>query len=195
MAARRSLAPALNRLLTQRAPRQARSIFPALAARHSQQRAISPHSSTRTFSHSSICADTNPKTSSGASDAATNPSPPDITPYTYSEIQALSSNRSASRILIDVREPAELRASGRIPGAQSLPINSNPDGLFLPADEFEDRFGFPKPGSGSELVFYCKAGVRSRAAARVAQMAGWERVGEYGGSFVDWEGNGGEVER
>ena len=29
----------------------------------------------------------------------------------------------------------------------------------------------------------------------MAKMAGWERVGEYAGSWVDWEGRGGEVFR
>jgi rhodanese-related sulfurtransferase len=40
-------------------------------------------------------------------------------------------------------------------------------------------------------VFYCKAGVRSRAAAELARQAGWEKVGEYPGSWLDWEKNGG----
>jgi rhodanese-related sulfurtransferase len=48
-----------------------------------------------------------------------------------------------------------------------------------------------------EVVFYCKAGVRSRAAARLAR--GWEgegvRVGEYKGSWVEWVGRGGVVEQ
>jgi len=85
-----------------------------------------------------------------------------------------------------------------------------------------ERFGFRRPGSGSsaapgssseaaaavadkeggvqdvtEVVFYCKAGVRSRAAARLAR--GWEgegvRVGEYKGSWVEWVGRGGVVEQ
>lgn len=29
----------------------------------------------------------------------------------------------------------------------------------------------------------------------MAKMAGWDRVGEYGGSWVDWEGRGGEIAR
>jgi len=83
-----------------------------------------------------------------------------------------------------------------------------------------ERFGFRRPGGSSaagsssvsateaadkeggerdvtEVVFYCKAGVRSRAAARLAR--GWEgegvRVGEYKGSWVEWVGRGGVVEQ
>lgn len=40
-----------------------------------------------------------------------------------------------------------------------------------------------------EVVFYCKAGIRSRAAARMAWEGGWRGVGEYGGSWVDWVEN------
>ncbi len=43
-------------------------------------------------------------------------------------------------------------------------------------------------------MFYCRAGVRSRAAAGLAKQAGWENVSEYAGSWLDWEKNGGERE-
>ena len=42
-------------------------------------------------------------------------------------------------------------------------------------------------------MFYCKAGVRSRAAAGMAREAGWN-AGEYTGSWLDWEKNGGAKE-
>jgi rhodanese-related sulfurtransferase len=35
-----------------------------------------------------------------------------------------------------------------------------------------DRFGFAKPPKGKEVVFFCKAGVRSSAAAGIARQAG-----------------------
>jgi len=83
----------------------------------------------------------------------------------------------------------------------------------LPEEEFEERFGFGKPlaekpragmegeegddGPGErEVVFYCRSGVRSKAAAGLAVQAGYEGVGEYRGSWVDWvekEGGGGRV--
>lgn len=76
-----------------------------------------------------------------------------------------------------------------------MPITSAPDSFHITADEFEDRFGFPRPPKDSEVVFYCKAGVRSRAAAGLARDAGWTRVGEYPGSWLDWAGKGGDVQR
>ena len=74
-------------------------------------------------------------------------------------------------------------------------MTSNPDSFHIAAEEFEDRFGFPRPVADGEAVFYCKAGVRSRAAAGLARDAGWTRVGEYPGSWLDWEKKGGKVER
>ncbi|KAG5299901.1 rhodanese domain-containing protein [Histoplasma capsulatum] len=112
-------------------------------------------------------------------------------------------------ILIDVREPAELRATGIIPTAQNIPIGTHPDALFLPPDEFLTRFGFAKPkakesssssssssspgeGEKPDIVFYCKAGVRARAMAALAVQAGYHprRLGVYDGSWLDWEKKG-----
>lgn len=102
-------------------------------------------------------------------------------------------------ILVDVREPAELTATGIIPSAVSVPLGSQPDALFLTPEEFETRFGFPKPGESSQdpVVFYCKAGVRARTAAQLAVQAGYDpsRVGIYEGSWTEWAKKGGKVEK
>ncbi|MCJ1381196.1 hypothetical protein MMC17_004305 [Xylographa soralifera] len=131
-------------------------------------------------------------TSSTTSKPSTTPSPP-IKPYTYEDILSLTHTPAPHTLLIDVRTPAET-AHGRIPTAQELDITAHPDGLFLSGEEFEERFGWPKPDMGVELVFYCKAGVRSRVAARMARERGW-RVGEFAGSWEEWVGRGGRVER
>ena len=123
-------------------------------------------------------------------------SPPQSTLYTFSDIQTLAQSPDPNRIIIDVREPGELKSTGKIPGSYNLPISSAADGFFLPAEEFEERFGWEKPGQDDEVIFYCKAGVRSRAAARLAGQAGFGgKIGEFPGSWIEWEGSGGEVER
>ncbi|KAK5020439.1 hypothetical protein LTR60_000513 [Cryomyces antarcticus] len=109
-------------------------------------------------------------------------------------IKSFASFPSPDRILIDVREPHEFKP-GRIPGSINIPIASQPDALFLGEEEFEDRFGFGKPDKSKEVVFYCKAGVRSSAAAGMAAQAGYTKVGEYRGSWLDWEKKGGEAEK
>ena len=188
--------------------------------------------------------------------------PPKPKSYTFEEIQSITSSPKPSKsspsqtLIIDVREPAELASTGCIPGAVHMPIKSNPDAVYLSREDFEDRFGFVKPGSVSlgmggeegegeeeentpataghggadasadlgvggyagggggggsdggagegegeavkEVVFYCKAGVRSRFAAQMAAGdGGWKgvRVGEMGGGMDEWVGRGGGVER
>ncbi len=116
--------------------------------------------------------------------------------YTFSEIQTLAESPDPKRILIDVREPSELQSTGKIPGSYNLPISSGPDAFFLPAEEFEERFGWQKPGEEAEVIFYCKAGVRSRAAASLAGQAGFGgKIGEFPGSWIEWEANGGKAEK
>jgi rhodanese-related sulfurtransferase len=62
----------------------------------------------------------------------------------------------------------------------------------LNEEEFEDRFGLAKPKAVEEVVFYCKAGVRSKAAAQFARQIGYRVVSEYPGSWIDWVKHGGE---
>lgn len=96
-----------------------------------------------------------------------------------------------------MRERSEIAETGRIPGSENVPIQTAPDFAFVDAAEFETRFGFPRPTAEQEVVFYCKAGVRSRAAARLAREGrfGGPRVGEFPGSWGEWVARGGEVER
>ncbi|KAF2154298.1 Rhodanese-like protein [Myriangium duriaei CBS 260.36] len=115
-------------------------------------------------------------------------------PYEFDAVQSLSSNSPPDTILIDVREPSEY-AEGHIPGAINIPVKSQPEALMLAEDEFEDRFGFEKPQPDVHTVFYCRAGVRSRAAAQIAERAGYKDVGDYSGSWLDWTANGGKVAR
>jgi rhodanese-related sulfurtransferase len=114
--------------------------------------------------------------------------------YTFSDIKTLSSAPTPDTILIDTREPAELETTGTIPSSINIPIKSQPDSFFISAEEFEDRFGFDRPEKGTAVVFYCRSGVRSRAAAELARQAGWRNIAEYTGSWLDWEKNGGKRE-
>lgn len=121
-------------------------------------------------------------------------------------MKELISAPTPSRLLVDVREPAEVAQSGRIPGSVLMPINSNPDAVYLDPEDFEEEFGFEKPGfkedgtpqGPEEVVFYCRIGVRSKVAMQQALgEGGWKgiRAGEYGGGMIEWAGKGGEVER
>ncbi|KAI1265773.1 Rhodanese-like domain-containing protein [Xylariaceae sp. FL1019] len=111
--------------------------------------------------------------------------------WSFEEIKDLQDPKIT---IIDVREPGELKQTGHIPKAVNIPITTYPDSFHITPEDFEDRFGFTRPGPEDEVVFYCKAGVRSRAAAGIAREAGWKNVGEYPGSWVEWAGKGGDIE-
>ncbi|KIW83154.1 hypothetical protein Z517_02398 [Fonsecaea pedrosoi CBS 271.37] len=122
--------------------------------------------------------------------------PQPSTLYTFADMQSLTSHPAPNRVIIDVREPSELKSTGKIPGAQNLPIKSAADGFFLGPDEFEERFGWEKPTAQDEVIFYCKAGVRSRAAAGLAAQAAFGgKISEFPGSWIEWAEKGGEVEK
>ncbi|KAH7084189.1 Rhodanese-like domain-containing protein [Paraphoma chrysanthemicola] len=110
--------------------------------------------------------------------------------YSYEDIISILKTPTSSPLLIDVREPHEY-AANTIPTAINIPVSSQPDALMLSEEDFEDRFGMPKPELDKEVVFFCKAGVRSRAMAGLARQAGYTNVGEYPGSWLDWERRGG----
>lgn len=97
--------------------------------------------------------------------------------------------------IVDVREPAELHQSGTIPNAINIPVTSEPDALFLPDDVFAARLGLEKPALDTQMIMFCKAGVRSRTAAVIARAAGYTHVCEYPGSWNDWSARGGSVQK
>ncbi|QSZ34021.1 hypothetical protein DSL72_005601 [Monilinia vaccinii-corymbosi] len=115
--------------------------------------------------------------------------------YSFTDIQKLSSSPQPRTHIIDVRTPLEVQQTGRIPTSLNISITTHPDAFSISEEEFEDRFGFERPAKGDACVFYCKAGVRSRAAAEIARGNGWERVGEFEGSWIEWSEKGGQVEK
>lgn len=65
--------------------------------------------------------------------------------------------------------------------------------------DFNREAGYGKEGQKrrgvEEVIFYCKAGVRSRAAARMAREWVGVKAGDMKGGWMEWEERGGEVER
>ncbi|CDR44289.1 CYFA0S14e01706g1_1 [Cyberlindnera fabianii] len=106
-------------------------------------------------------------------------------PYSYEDIKALITNPDPNKLIVDVREPAEYK-DGAIPTAVNIPYKSTPGALDLSPEEFEEVFKFKKPSKDKELIFYCLAGVRSTAAADLAQIFGYTKLGNYKGSWEDW---------
>lgn len=101
--------------------------------------------------------------------------------YDYNKVKNIPKNT----LLIDVREPDEY-AAGAIPGAKNLPLSSLEKTLKLSADAFKQQIGYSKPDKSQEIVFYCKAGVRSTNASNIAEQLGYSEIGNYKGSWNDW---------
>ena len=91
-------------------------------------------------------------------------------------------------LLIDVRGEDEVRATGALTeDAVTVPLPELVNQAFLlPEEDWEDRFGFPKPSLESTLVFSCKAGVRSDQAAQLAMEAGYMKVINHLGGADEW---------
>lgn len=81
----------------------------------------------------------------------------------------------------DVREPHELADTGRIPGAVSMPLNSNPNAIFLAPELFYRTFGFIKPGTSRAEAMIPETGegeakkADSAAAAAVGSREGVDK--------------------
>ncbi|KAL9600041.1 MAG: hypothetical protein Q9219_003411 [cf. Caloplaca sp. 3 TL-2023] len=133
---------------------------------------------------------------------------------TFEQLKSYSQTPTPSRLLIDLREPTEQTISGKIPNSVTMPLNSNPDAVYMAPDDFYDAFGFEKPGSAGqveeakedgksgeevdEVVFYCRVGVRSKVAMQMALGdGGWEgvKVSHYEPGMIGWEQKGGPIER
>ena len=90
-----------------------------------------------------------------------------------------------TQTLKDREADAGLNSEGDASGVDSAAVN-------------QEAMGGRGNGEGEgveEVIFYCKAGVRSRAAARMAREWQGVRVGEMRGGWMEWEGRGGEAER
>eukprot|EP00948_MAST-09A_sp_MAST-9A-sp1_P003752 g3752.t1 len=97
-------------------------------------------------------------------------------------------------VIYDVRSPEEINETGfLVNNAVNLQMQHIQRNCFaMDPEDFEDLTGGlagPLPEPDKMLVFYCKAGVRSRAAAEFAIAAGYEDVAEYPGGaneFLAW---------
>ena len=130
--------------------------------------------------------------------------PPSPKSYQYHEASS-DTDSSVSRTDSSSTSPTSKSPTTTSPFTQKLKDREADAGLNSEGDaEGVDSAAVNREAAGSsggegegveEVIFYCKAGVRSRAAARMAREWGGVRVGEMKGGWMEWEGRGGEVER
>ncbi|XP_036395357.1 thiosulfate sulfurtransferase/rhodanese-like domain-containing protein 3 [Megalops cyprinoides] len=94
-----------------------------------------------------------------------------------------------SGVVIDVREPWELREYGNIPGSINVPLGQVNQALQLDPQEFRERYGGDMPSTTNNIVFSCLAGVRSKKALDTAVSLGYSNVQHYPGGWEEWAKN------
>jgi rhodanese-related sulfurtransferase len=95
----------------------------------------------------------------------------------------------ADVLFLDVREPAEVAASGKVRGALAVPrglVEFRADPASPMHDAAFDR--------AKTIVTYCASGGRAALVAKVLKEMGYNTVRNLGG-FKGWADAGGEVEK
>ncbi|XP_029307494.1 thiosulfate sulfurtransferase/rhodanese-like domain-containing protein 3 isoform X2 [Cottoperca gobio] len=99
-------------------------------------------------------------------------SAPPSTDVTYEQLKQLLAGRKT--VVIDVREPWELREYGFIPGSINVPLGQVNTALQLGAEEFNEKYDGEMPQQTDNIVFTCLAGIRSKTALNTAASLGYK---------------------
>src|ERR1700685_4304813 len=115
---------------------------------------------------------------------AANAAVPKISPDKAREIIA-----NGHALVVDVRDTAEVQASGKIAGAVHvsrglLEFRADPD---LPSHD-------PNFAKDKDVIVYCASGGRAALAGKLLKDLGYERVYNLG-CFKDWADSGGAIEK
>lgn len=92
-------------------------------------------------------------------------------------------------LLVDIRDSAELAATGKAAGSIHIPRGSL-EFKADPASAMADKnFAFDKP-----VILHCASGGRAALAGKLLQDMGYSKVFNLGG-LKDWAESGGKVEK
>uniref|UniRef100_A0A6M2E4E9 Putative heat shock protein n=1 Tax=Amblyomma tuberculatum TaxID=48802 RepID=A0A6M2E4E9_9ACAR len=104
---------------------------------------------------------------------------------TYEDLDALLQGSDIQ--LIDVREPAEVAASGKISNAINIPLGQVKDALLMSDETFQRTYHAQKPQSyDHNIVFYGAGPIKSQAALKLAHKAGYTHAREYSGGWEEY---------
>lgn len=109
---------------------------------------------------------------------------PRVTPAVAADMMA-----KGDVLVVDVRDPSEVQANGKVAGAVNVPrgmLEFRAD----PASPYHDK-NFDK---GKAVIVYCASGGRSALSGKTLRDLGYEKVYNLGG-FKDWADSGGAVEK
>ncbi|NBB96647.1 MAG: sulfurtransferase [Alphaproteobacteria bacterium] len=110
-------------------------------------------------------------------------------PARISASDAIARVKDGTLTLIDVREPGELRQSGKAKGALHIPLGQ----IAAQTDPKSGHFN-RKLDTGKAVALYCASGARSGRAAGILRAHGFAEVYNLG-TLTDWQRAGGAVVR
>jgi rhodanese-related sulfurtransferase len=84
-------------------------------------------------------------------------------------------------IAVDVREPAEIAVTGKVPGALEIPR-----GFIAESADPNSTSYDPRLRKDTAIILYCASGKRSTLAGETLADLGFKRVFNLGG-FKDWD--------
>ncbi|XP_067840879.1 thiosulfate sulfurtransferase/rhodanese-like domain-containing protein 3 [Heptranchias perlo] len=103
---------------------------------------------------------------------------------TYLELKQLI--KSNEIVLIDVREPWEIKEYGQIPGSINIPLGQVEQALKLDPNSFMETYNGKMPSTSDKIVFSCLAGIRSKKALDAAASVGYSRALHFPGGWEEW---------
>jgi rhodanese-related sulfurtransferase len=105
--------------------------------------------------------------------------PKSVEPIDAEDAKALIDDGEA--VVIDVREPAELLATGKVPGSINIPLAE-----FLERADPGSPDHEPALQADKAIILYCASGKRSQFAGNKLVELGYREVFNMGG-LKDWE--------
>ncbi len=92
-------------------------------------------------------------------------------------------------LLVDVRDSAEIAASGKAAGSVHIPRGSLEMKADLTGQSADKNFALDRP-----VIVHCGAGGRAALAGKLLKDMGYEKVFNLGG-LKDWAESGGKVDK
>uniref|UniRef100_T1H627 Sulfurtransferase n=1 Tax=Megaselia scalaris TaxID=36166 RepID=T1H627_MEGSC len=99
----------------------------------------------------------------------------------YEEVKDLPNH--PEKLLIDVREPDELKQFGQIPTSINIPLGEVEKALNF-QKKFKAQYGHSKPKPEDYVIFHCRLGRRSQTASEM--LPNDSNVHNYAGSWLEW---------
>ncbi|KAK8760621.1 hypothetical protein V5799_028113 [Amblyomma americanum] len=111
---------------------------------------------------------------------------------TFQQVKAVLKDKNRG-VVVDVREPKELREDGSIPGSINVPLGDVQTAFEMGPGAFKSHYHADKPDPAKDIIFSCRSGRRALMAAEKLQELGtYHNIKVYPGSFQDWVLQGGD---